>query len=244
MMRTASCESDLSFDLLLAGDLPEDDERRVRVHLDTCRQCAARWAELRSQRDVFNELLPPIALSRRVSARPQWRRQWLVPAAALAAAAGLLLAFWPREDGGTRQVGIPGKKGAGTIFRAYIRHGDDIREAGDTEVAHPGDQLQFVYSSSRPGFVAILSRDGAGLTSIYFPDGGRTAWPVPAGRDRSLPRSTILDETTGPEVVLALFCSSPTDLDRLRDDLAAGRAPRAPPGCTVETMWLDKKAAE
>jgi hypothetical protein len=118
-----------------------------------------------------------------------------------------------------------------------------VREAGDAEVVHPSDQLQFVYSSRSPGYVAVLSRDGAGTVSVYFPDGGTTAARVPPGREQLLPSSTILDETLGGERVFALFCSSPIDLEPVRLELAAGRAP-APPGCAVQRIDLDKRAAE
>jgi hypothetical protein len=150
-----------------------------------------------------------------------------------------MLVLWPQPPGpepGTRTKGS-------RVFQLYIRHGEAIRRAGELEVVYPGDQLQLLYSSPRSGFAAVLSRDGAGVASVYFPDEGRTPWPVPAGIDESLPRSTILDGTVGTELVHALFCLTAIELEPLRADLAAGRPLRAPPGCLVETTQLEKRAA-
>src|SRR5262245_9163517 len=240
MMRGHACESDLSFDLLLAGDLPEADVRRVRAHLDGCSPCARRWAELRSQRDAFEVLRPALDLTSRLRGRRWWRGSWL-PAVAAIAAAAMLLVVTLRPDDGHVGVPAPGTRSKGSaLFEFYIRRGDTIRRAGDTEVVYPGDQLQLVYSSPRSGFVTVLSRDGAGVTSVYVPEDGRTAWPAPAGHNQSLPRSTILDATIGRELVHALFCATAIELQPLRGDLAAGRPLRPPRGCLVETIQLDK----
>jgi hypothetical protein len=241
-MRGPSCESDLSFDLALAGDLPEADERRVRAHMAGCALCAARWVEIEARRIAFDAGPPALDLDRRTRAARWWRRRWMGPAAALAAAAAiLLLLVWP---GGGEPVRAPASRTkGGEVFQLFIRHGASIRKAGAAEVVHPADQLQFVYSSPWPGYAAVLSRDGAGAVSVYFPDVGTTAWAAPPGRDQQLPRSTILDGTLGREVVIALFCSSAIDLEPLRRELAAGRRP-APPGCATQTIVLDKQAAQ
>jgi len=242
MTRGASCESDLSLDLLLAGDLSQGEERRVHAHLAACRPCAARWTELEAQRDAFT-VQPVIDLGGRRPARRSWLRSWPVPAAAIAAAAALLLVLWPVGAPMTDRVVTTRTKG-GRVFNAYIRHGESIRKAGDAEVVYPGDQLQFTYSSPRSGFVAVLSRDGAGMASVYFPDAGQRPWTAPPGDDQPLPRSTILDDTLGQERVHALFCTAVVDLESLRGELAAGRPLRVPPGCVVETTLLNKRAAE
>jgi hypothetical protein len=241
-MRSPSCESDLSFDRALAGDLPEADERRVRAHLAGCAMCAARWAEIKARRAAFDAARSALDLDRRTGAAPWWRRRWIGPGTALAAAVGVvLLLVWP---GGGEPVRAPATRSkGGEVFELFIRHGASIRKAGAAEVVHPDDQLQFVYSSQSPGYAAVLSRDGAGVVSVYFPDAGTTAWAAAPGRDQQLPRSTILDDTPGRELVIALFCSSAIDLEPLRRELAAGRRP-APPGCAAQTIVLDKQAAQ
>jgi hypothetical protein len=243
MMRGESCESDLNFDLLLAGDLPAADERRVRAHLAGCGACAGRWTELEAASQAFSASPPPRPIEVEViRRRPAWGRlrTWSMAACAVAGAAALFFSLWPRDPA---LPGVTRDKGPG-IFQAYVRHGDAVRPVGEAEVIHPDDQLQFVYSSRTPGFVAVLSRDGAGVATVYFPDGERFAWSAPAGNRRPLPRSTILDGTLGRELVWALFCSAPIELEPLRREVAAGRSLHAPPSCAVEVLQLDKRAPE
>jgi hypothetical protein len=241
-MRGPSCESDLTFDLLLAGDLTEPDERRVRDHLGACAACATRRAEIVARRAAFEAAPRAIALGERLAQAPRGRRRLVGGAAALAAAAVVLLLVLPDRGDPVPPPATARTKG-GETFQLYIRHGARVRKAGHAEVVHPSDQLQFVYSSRSPGYAAVLSRDGDGVVSVYFPDGGTIAAPVPTGLAQLLPSSTILDETLGGERVFALLCASPIDLEPLRLELAAGRAP-APPGCAVRRIDLDKRGAE
>lgn len=239
-MRGPSCESDISFDRLLAGDLPASDERRVRDHLAVCALCAERWADIDARRAAFAAAPPALELGPPVADPwPRWR--WIGPAAALAAVAAVVLFLVvPRGEPGmapaTRAKG-------GETFQLYIRHGARVRRGGVSEIVHPSDQLQFGYSSPSPGYAAVLSRDGAGVVSVYFPDGGSAAAAVPAGRDQLLPRSTILDETLGAERVVALLCSSPVEIEPLRRELATGRVP-APSGCAMQVVELDKRTTQ
>jgi hypothetical protein len=128
-------------------------------------------------------------------------------------------------------------KGAAS-FELYIRHGEGIRMAADREVAHPGDQLQFAYSSERSGHVAVLSRDGAGVASVYFPDRAET-WVAAPGQGRLLPQSTILDATLGREQLYALFCSARVALEPALRALSEGRPPSIE-GCSVRNIELEK----
>ena len=112
--------------------------------------------------------------------------------------------------------------------------------AGAGDVVHPGDQLQLTYSSEERGFIAVLSRAGAGAASVYFPAGARAAWPAPPGRDQRLPASTVLDRALGRETIYALHCAEPIAIEPVRRRLAAGAA-AFPPSCTVEEIPLDKR---
>src|SRR5262245_51884912 len=50
--RGDACASDLSFDLLLAGDLPPDTTKGLDAHLATCAACAARFADVKAGFDA------------------------------------------------------------------------------------------------------------------------------------------------------------------------------------------------
>ena len=106
----------------------------------------------------------------------------------------------------------------------------------------PGDVVRFVYSSREPRSLAILSLDGAGVASVYFPDGPETA-NVPAAEDAPLPLGTRLDGVLGEEQVVALFCERPRTLEPVRQALQAapGALPEVP-GCSLATFHFTKRA--
>jgi hypothetical protein len=184
------------------------------------------------------------------------RRIALAVAPALAAAAAVLL--WlratpptpgtdappsqpsQRSGAGADSAG-PGServKGSAHIAVFVVRNGV-ARAAAPGEIVHPGDALQITYTAAAPGHLAILSRDGAGVGSIYFDDAGRAAAIAP-GQDVSLPHSIVLDDTLGRETLYALFCARAVELEPLRQSLE--RAPLTPPeGCRAEALALEKR---
>jgi hypothetical protein len=60
--------------------------------------------------------------------------------------------------------------------------------------------------AARDGFVAVLSRDGAGKVSVYYPYDGKEAAPYSAAQPL-LPGAIALDETPGREDLWTLFSS-------------------------------------
>lgn len=239
MKPAESCSSDFTFDLLLSSGLEPADEQAVRAHVAGCARCAARLEQVKQQRDDFDRNGPRLWLP---ASQPEQRgggRRRLALASALAGAAllaSILVGRAPLSSSGLRTKGAES-------FELYIRHGDTIRKAGAREQVHARDQLQLTYSSDEDGYIAVLSRDGAGTVSVYFPDSGEVTWPAAAGRDRLLPRSTILDDVPGHEQVFALLCKAPVALAPLRAELAHERSLRAPPGCTLRAIELDKQVS-
>jgi hypothetical protein len=124
----------------------------------------------------------------------------------------------------------------------YVQHEQAVRRALPGEAVAPGDVVRFVYSSREPRFLAILSVDGAGVASVYFPDGPETV-KVPGAEDAPLPLGTRLDGVLGEEQVVALFCERNRVLEPVRQALQAA-APALPevPGCTLATFHFSKRA--
>ena len=58
-MRPEGCLSDFALDRMLAGE-PENEAHRA--HLGACERCAKREAELRAERDAFQQNTPPLIL--------------------------------------------------------------------------------------------------------------------------------------------------------------------------------------
>ena len=224
--RDEGCLSDLALDRLLR-DEPSPAAGAARAHLAACEKCRARMAELEAERAAFRAAPPPL---RRPAPRRRLGRALGAAAAGLAAAAAFALLLRPEE--GTRAKGGPS-------IGVWVEHDGRLRRAQSGERVAPGDFVQLTYSGAAPLYGAILSLDGAGRVSRYFPDEEHAAALAPGSAQR-FPRSTQLDDVLGRETVYALLCREPVALKPLLDALAAGRAP-AQPGCYVERVELDKE---
>jgi hypothetical protein len=116
--------------------------------------------------------------------------------------------------------------------------------------ASPGEALRFRLSTSQPGFAAILSIDGAGTVSSYFPTTPELA-PIERGRNQLVDATIELDETLGKERLVALVCPRRLPLPKLREafaaelarvhgDAAAVEPARAAPDCAATSFWFAK----
>jgi hypothetical protein len=96
------------------------------------------------------------------------------------------------------------------------------------------------------GHLAILSIDGRGEVSVFYPSGATTA-AVNAGIDQPLGNAVELDESEGTETIVALLCETPRPLASLvtaaRKAAAQGAVP-APlrTGCVEARTGLAKAA--
>lgn len=227
------CASDRVLDLLLAGDLGAAESSALREHFAQCAACSARFAELGAFRDelalpAFAELIPLKALR-----RPRRWSGWI--GGALAAAAALV--FWigrsPTE--GADETRVKGSSRLGF----YVKRADSVFHGGPGEALRPGDAIEFSYSAPGAGYLAVLSVDGAGHASIYFPTGSRAAALKPG--PQLLPQSTTLDTVLGRETLYAVWCDTPVELEPIRRSLESNSAAPAAPGCSIETLQVEKR---
>ena len=235
-----ACTSALRLDKLALGELASAEAAELTEHLAGCEKCAAAAAGLQADRQ---RTLPPLKLASAPAlatvtpirplqpAQPRTRRRWTARFAAgalgLAAAASLAIAVKP--------LAPPWRtKGPSVALGMFVQHAGEVRAAGPGEVVAPGDSILFTVTTPREAFVAVLSLDGRGHASIYFPQAPRAA-KVQAGREVPLPTGTRLDDATGEEHLLGLFCSAPVELEPVRAGLAS-RAFHIPDGCQV-TRW-------
>ncbi|HSR99396.1 MAG TPA: hypothetical protein VLM79_20230 [Kofleriaceae bacterium] len=222
--RSAGCLSRLHCDQLLNGEL--DDREDLKQHCASCQRCTALLAAHRRERAAF-------AVPRAHAGR--WARgagRWVMGLAAIAAA----LCVWlvaSRDRLGGAEIRSKGKP----ALAFYVKHGDAVREGAPGEVVGPKDAINFVVSTEQPAFLAIISVDGAGKVSAYYPE-GPTAAAIPAGRDRVLPRSVLLDDTLGLERVVGVFCDRPIAVAELA---AAVARDAIPSGCVSDALTLEKR---
>jgi len=216
-----ACLSALRFDRWMMGELDSTDAESVGTHVAACAACSTAVAGMRGVREEVHAFPLPAVL-----VRPQFRRRLPRPVVAgvgLALAASLLLVV--RSEVGDRVR----RKGPGLGLAMYVQHGTEVRRASPGESVSPGDAIRFAVSTPVPAFVAILSLDPSGRAWIYFPEGPQ-AVQVPAGTEVPLPLGTRLDETTGEERLLGLFCATPVELEPIRLALE-----QAQDGATIPT---------
>lgn len=237
------CAGDLELSRLLAGELDPATAALRREHIGACPTCGARLADLDAERRAFLAA-PPWRLP---AARSRRRWQWTAGALALASAAAVLVLFMVRPGVDSRSpTGAEGPEGPGTRTKGGVRFDLLVERAGavtrldDGDEVHPGDKVQVVYAAEAATHLAVLSRDGAGAVSVYFPTDGATTWPAAPGGDVSLPSSTELDDVLGPETIYLVACARATPLAALRVLTGPGATP--PDGCTVQSVHLEKRA--
>jgi hypothetical protein len=236
-LRREGCLSDLALDRLLAhegGSIMQN----TREHIATCERCRTRMEALRCERDAFVAHGPSLDVrrgderSRRASA---WRR---AGGAALILAAAAVFVLWlrPRDRDGIGETQLKGHAHLGF----YVKHHDVVTLGTPGQCVQPGDSLRFVYTSAEPVYFAILSLDGAGHASAYYPI-SRLAERVEPAVARPLESSTVLDDTLGNEHIYGIFCRSAIALEPLRSALEAKGTLPEEHGCDVDMITIRKE---
>lgn len=243
-----ACLSDRRLDALELGELEGDALEKAERHLLDCARCSDRRALLAQAADTDSALMaqqPTFVPGRTRAEQPRMRDRskaarvlpWLGGFAAAAAALIVVLRM-PAEP----EADLVRTKGMGSIG-FFVRHGGSVRRGQSGEQVAPDDALRFVVTSGVARYVAVLSRDGAGHASVYYPNGS-TAARVEAGVDRPLGASVVLDGVLGEERLFALACGEPTELAPLLAGLSKALAePTWPASCTVERITLFKEAS-
>lgn len=259
------CVSELTFDEWRAGELAEADVQRLQEHIAACDRCRARHAVLNEAAEAFlarfpeppmRAGVPPLrAAAPQPGAPPHGRRapSWLwgsgLAAALAAAAAYALLLRTP--------AGVPGVEGSGSPSRApselgtrikgtarfgfAVRRGGEVFPGVDGQRVQPGDRLRFFVATSEPRYLAILSLDGAGNVTEYYPGDGRGR-AVPVAPQAYLESSVELDQVLGKESLWAVFCAQPFEVAPLARSLNERRELTPPAGCSLDRLDLDKQA--
>jgi hypothetical protein len=201
--------SDLALDRHLAGETPAPE------HLAGCAECTTRLEALRAERAGFAALPEIPFLAARTEAAAK-RSRWLgVGAAGAALAAAVLLALLPRGE----EVRTKGGDDLQIVVR---RHDGAVEHLASGDRVAPGEAIRFVVDPVGERHVSIIGIDSAGVVTSYA--------EATVGAREALPGSIVLDETLGPERVVALFCNEPLDAEAA---IAAGRRALAAAGGDV-----------
>jgi hypothetical protein len=211
--------SALVLDRRALGDLSEGETRAMDIHLEGCGLCRGRLAAQQESFQKFEQyVLPAVLPAIRIRSQgwwqrlPAWRLAWAVPAVAAVALAVVVLPHGlQREEAGNQPRDVIAVKG-GPNLQTFVKRGTQVFAAADGVLLMPGDALRFVVQSGGLPYLLIVSRDGAGQLTVYYPFGGTQSAELKSEGRNQLPGSVVLDATPGEERVIALFSRHPLEV--------------------------------
>ncbi len=225
-----------TIDLLLLSALAAPEANQAKAHLDDCSTCRTRWQELnddkqRFEQFVFARTLPKVearVAAQRAGFFERFKLKLLLPAVGLAAALGVVALTGPGTQ--TEDDLYVGLKGHPTLEVYAARGAGQAFAVSAGAPLQPKDRIRFVVNPAGARHLLVVSRDGAGVFSVYHPFGAMVSQPMAGGQAKvELPGSVELDETLGAEVVVAAFSEEPLKVETVRAALEANpRAPKLP----------------
>lgn len=238
-----------TLDRLALGALAAADKRGAEQHLQSCERCQHDYQALQADMQQFRQFVQP-RTQEKVRARVEAAKsplagfsRWMAPAFALAGAATMALLVVPHQPNRlpSRYEGIKGAP----IFQVFdLRSGSQKPEElkAAAEVA-PGDRIRFVAEPSGYGYVLVVSVDGKGEVSSYYPAEGKQSAPLTPGR-QELPGAIELDATPGTEHLYAYFSREPLKLESIAAALKAHpEQPPVPEGAAPPVVYTLQKPA-
>lgn len=172
--------------------LPQADPAFLAaVEAERARTPAFDWDALRARADR------PEPRGEVVAGPSTWFRVARVAAPLLALAAAILLSVRtpPNRLKGDADLGF------------YLLRDGQVLPGDPDAVYHAGDRIQFTYRGPYDRLV-LLSIDGTGTLTVFYPEYGETGVPIVPGERHVLEGSIELDDAPGPEVFLAFFGDS------------------------------------
>ncbi len=196
-----------------SGELSEAERAEVEARMD---DRARAWLdEVERARNAL-PAVDPGALRARAAIReaPSLPRaantvKWFGAAALLAAVfLGLVLGLSPRDP--TVDPDYVGARGAEAPLRVHVFRDGALRPWSGDPVGE-GDRLGFEVVATGHRGVVLLSVDGAGQVTVFWPASGDRPEPLGGEGPVRLPGSVTLDGAPGPEVFVAVYDRSPSE---------------------------------
>ncbi len=208
-----------TIDLLLLSALNASEATSAKAHLATCTVCGTRWQEVnedkqRFEQFVFARTLPKVeaAVEKNDSMFSKLNVRWLMPVLGLVTA-GVAAFIIHAALVGLEPEPYVGVKGQAPMLEVFA-----MRDEGRPfsvkrgQALKPKDRIRFVVNPPGAKYVLIASRDAKGTFTVYHPFGASQSQKVPGddGPKKVELSSTIeLDDTAGPERLVAVFSAQP-----------------------------------
>lgn len=191
----------------------------ARAHVEACETCRRALHTAQGDAEHFAEVVFPRSIASirdRLAPRPWWRRpSFALAVAASAAVLAVVVPRWTTPDGAS----VVTTKGDPS-FAVVVRRDEGAVRVKDGDVLRAEDRIRFLAQGAGHSYVLVVSVDGAGGVSVYFPFDGSASGRIDDAHPE-LPGSVILDGTEGPERLFALFSKTPLDAREIRARLEA-----------------------
>ena len=232
--RSPECPSRLRFDRWLAGELEAPQAHALEAHARGCTRCEALLGELQRGTQAFHKLCRKPSCSACASA-PNARRPCSCGSLPRSPRSAASLVAWTSADE-PDTVRIKG----GPQLSFYVLHEGHVRPGVSGERVQAGDRVQFGYSSSSDGYLAIVSIDAANKASVFFAPNGHAAKitraePRGARSEHLARRHARCRDRLRARVSRALRRRATTASPGSRSGSSADA-----PGCTIERFELLK----
>lgn len=232
----------------VTGDLPSAAMPEVELHLRDCTACTAFVADIRKEQAAFLEAFPAISAApsparSRLVRFPPWRT-------ALALAASLILAAGTATLLVNRQTGDGYRTKGAVALKLFVQDSAGVPAERTAPVCVPGERIQFTYSCGNERYFMLMSVDGTGAVSVFYPARGDSSVAIEPGNDLPLPNSIVLDDYIGKEWYVAVFSTRPLHVGTVAGEVrrAFGRhggdgiAVSGAGNATVKIIRVEKRA--
>ncbi len=210
------------------GELDKETSSLYDEHIEQCPQCKETVDHLKRQQQNFHRRYPyGVFHSATVEKKESWTKKAigavLAPAMRPVFSMMLLLflatpviIYYQYSRG--PDIRMKGEESLSFL----LRRNETIRKGDVSETFLAGDEIQIVYTATAAPYIALFSVDEAGTVSLYHPDLTCKWCSIPAekGAQKYYPTSIVLDESSGQELIVALFTKKPLEVNNLNKSLS------------------------
>jgi len=229
--------SSFVIDALAAGKLAEAEAAQARTHVEACARCRGDLAAAEAACAHFTREVLPRTIGNLRPRPSRWRL--FGPALLVPVFAVIALVLWQGRRGGDPALEEDVRIKGALTFQVYANRGEEVIPVRDHTRLAAGDKIRFVVGSGGPAYLLVVSIDGAGNPTVYYPYQGARSGSV-TKEPSELPGSIVLDAAPGPERVFGLVSVEPLDAAVVMRALAALGA--RGPSAIRETRTLDVPA--
>lgn len=210
----------------VTGDVFAEKRAAIEKHLAECEQCHLFTEKLECEKTKFldNNSFDELDLEESETKIHYFPKNVIRSVSSVAALLVLVVTVQFTTQFATQSDAVPTvafKGKGGSDFSILVEtHNGTITER-ESDVYYPGERIQVCYNTVVSQHLVLLSIDGTGKLSRYFPSRGRTSLEVPAGVSQPLPNSIRLDEYIGSEKLVMVFSKDPILLDSLESQITA-----------------------